>query len=127
MFQSLRFALRALRRSPVFSLTSLASIGLGIGACTSVFAVVNAVLFEPPPFEKPDRLVQLMATEDPASTQPADYIAPLRMLDWLDRDFRTLESVGAYAESGFRIEVEEGFDRVGGEVDLACGIRPISR
>ena len=57
MLSDLKFALRALRRSPGFTIAALATLGLGIAANATVFGVVNAVLLRAYPFREPDRLV----------------------------------------------------------------------
>ena len=53
----LRFAVRQLRRSPSLSAAAILCFALGIGANTSIFTVVDAVLFRPLPFAESDRLV----------------------------------------------------------------------
>ena len=55
----LRFALRLLGRSKLFTLTVIATIAIGTGATTTIFSVVNATLLRPLPFRDPDRLVQV--------------------------------------------------------------------
>lgn len=58
----LRFALRALRRDRAFTLVAVLTLGLGIGATTSLFAVLHAVVLRPLPFPNSDRLVDIATT-----------------------------------------------------------------
>src|SRR4051812_211673 len=54
--QDLTFALRTLRKHLAFTVASLATLALGIGATTAVFTVVNGVLLRPLPYADPSRL-----------------------------------------------------------------------
>ena len=57
--QDVRYALRGFARNPVFAITALATLALGIGATTAVFSVVDRILFRPLPYAHADRLVSI--------------------------------------------------------------------
>jgi predicted permease len=59
LFQDVRYALRMLRKSPVFALVVVLSLGLGIGVNTTIFSFVNAAILRPPAVEKPGQLVEV--------------------------------------------------------------------
>jgi putative ABC transport system permease protein len=66
--RDVRFAARGLRRSPGFAAAAILTLALGIGATTTVFSVVYAIVFKPLPFPNADRLVrvvQLLQRPDP--------------------------------------------------------------
>jgi putative ABC transport system permease protein len=57
--RDLRFGVRLLTKAPGFTAVALATLALGIGAATSIFSVVDAVVFKPLPFRDPDRVLVL--------------------------------------------------------------------
>src|SRR5687767_13495066 len=59
--RDVRYAVRTFLRTPAFSLAAILTMGLGVGATTAVFAVVNAVILRPLPYEDPERIVLVWA------------------------------------------------------------------
>src|SRR5215213_5493473 len=70
-----RIAVRALRRSAVFSLTTILTLALGIGATMIVLAIADAVLVRPLPYRNAERLVVVLENGD-------GPVAPGNYTDW---------------------------------------------
>jgi len=92
----LRYAVRALRRAPVFTLAATLTLALGIGATTAVFTVVNGVLIKPLPFRDADALVSLKHSGPDLNGGPPVGIC-LSMLVTYARENRSFEQIGAWA------------------------------
>lgn len=77
MLHDIRYAIRTSLRRPAFATLVVVTLGLGIGANTAMFSIVDSVLIEPLPFERPDELVYLYGSfkgGDQASISPPDFV-----------------------------------------------------
>ena len=94
LWQDLKFAVRTLRRNLVFTSSCIATLGVGLGAMTTVLCLVSAFLWKPLPFPQPERLVVIQQV-DPRNglwpfTEPA-------LLD-LEQRSRSISTVAAHRE-----------------------------
>jgi putative ABC transport system permease protein len=93
MLASLRFAFRSLLRSPGFTLLAIVTLGLGIGANTAMFSVVNSIILKPLPYPQSDQLQRL----DRVTPQnPQGRVSPADYLD-LRREMDAYGEIGAYS------------------------------
>src|SRR5499427_2144966 len=76
MVHDIRIALRSLPRMPGFSLAFILTLGLGIGANTAIFSVVNGVLLRPLPYPDADRIVHLRQAQTAAGIENVNFSFP---------------------------------------------------
>ncbi|MGH9144594.1 MAG: ABC transporter permease, partial [Vicinamibacterales bacterium] len=97
----LRYTLRLLRKSPLFTLAVIFTVALGIGANTAIFSVVNAVMLRPLPYEQPSRLVWIAEKNDKLNL-PTFATSVLNYLSWKEQS-RTFDALGAFSFATFNL------------------------
>jgi putative ABC transport system permease protein len=88
------YAIRLMRRAPLFTFTVLVTVALAIAANTTIFSVVNAVLIKPVPFTEPDRVFQVAEKNDKLNI-PNFGASILNFLSWREqaKSFEDLAAV----------------------------------
>jgi macrolide transport system ATP-binding/permease protein len=106
----LRFALRQLRRNPVFTITAILVLSIGLCASIAIFAFVDAALIKPLPYREPARLAGVY------EHIPLCELCNLSYPDYLDwkRLNRTFSSIDIYRGSGFMLTTPSGTVEAGG-------------
>ncbi len=92
--QDVRYALRALRNNPGFTLVTTATLALGIGALTAIFSVVNAVLLRPLPYDAPEQLVMLWERNDSQGLERSP-VSPGNLGDWREQT-QTFQAISGF-------------------------------
>jgi macrolide transport system ATP-binding/permease protein len=114
IFQDIRFAFRSLRSRPLFTCVAVVTLGLGIGANTTVFSVVNAILLSGVPLRAPEELVEVYTSEEQDGYPYSVSSYP----DYADLRERTdlFSGVGAFEAFFSRLETDDATEAVWGEV-----------
>ena len=108
--RDLRYGVRSLRRTPLFTCGAIATLALAIGANAAIFSVVHGVLLRQLPFEQPERLFWIW------SNQPGRDRTPFNVPDFADyRDRnRTLQAFAGYFAFNANLSDVESAERVQG-------------
>lgn len=97
------YALRQLRKNPGFTITSVLTLAIGIGATTAIFSLVYGVLLRPLPFPQSDRLVWLNQQDHSLPGVAAESLSYPDYFDWRARN-HTLSGIASYKSSGINFQ-----------------------
>jgi predicted permease len=120
-----RFALRLMRRAPVFTLSAIVMIALAIGANTAIFSLVDAILLRTLPVDRPQDLVFL----DVRGTRGGNGAPPYPCFDRLRRETSGFAGMAAFAGDVLRVEIDGRVEQVFGQTASTnyfevLGLRP---
>lgn len=131
IWQDLRFAVRTLLRSPGFTMIAILTLGLGIGATTAIFTVVDAVLLRPLGAADPEELVILTEYRNEAGdlSRAGGAASPANLFDW-ESQSRSFSSMSYFVQwpqnltgDGEPQEVQVQFSR--GNLFSTLGVQPL--
>ena len=99
LVQDLRYAVRMLAKSPVFTAIAVVTLALGIGGNTAIFSVVNAVLLKPLPYSNPNQL-SILSEKSPEF--PEMSVAYPNFEEWRDQN-HSFEAMAAFRTESFSL------------------------
>jgi predicted permease len=100
VLQDVRYAIRTLRRDAGFAAFAILIVALGIGASSTVFSVLNAILLTPPPFHDPARLVWLANHDESGLSGQTTQVGPFLDLRESNQSFSDLAAYFAFYGTG---------------------------
>jgi putative ABC transport system permease protein len=127
VMSAIRLAVRQFRQHPTFAIVTVLVLGLGTGAATTVFTVVDSVVLQPLPYAEPDRLVTLWDTNTEKGLAH-DPISPVNFMDY--RQLPVFTDAAGWWRPGINL-TEPGKDpmrvntiEVGGNIFEVLGVKP---
>ncbi len=112
--QDFKYSVRALRRSPGFTLVVILALALGIGANTAIFSIVNGALLRPLQYPQPDHLVMLWARfTDIGLPKDQNAFSPPELVD-VKRLNTSLSHVAAFQTTGANVNFTGTPERIDG-------------
>jgi predicted permease len=110
LLQDVAYALRGLRKNLAFTLVAVLTLGLGIGANTAIFSVVNGVVLKPLEYSEPSRLV-MITSQFPSLGFDKFWVSPPEYVE-LQEWNRSFEVIGAYRLGNASVGTEDAPLRV---------------
>lgn len=127
--QDIRYTSRQLRKSPGFTLTAILMLGLGIGATTAIFSIVEGVLLRPLPFPDSGRLVTLGDVLEGSNYASGAYVTAQDIRNYM-RDAHSFTHLGGYQPRAYELSGSDDpqpvrASRMSGEVFSALEVAPL--
>ena len=125
----LRHSWRGLLRTPGFLITSVGTLALAIGAVTGMFSVVNTVLLQPLPFQRPDRLVVLSGTA-PGSDLPDRFGLGFDFYFEYKENSKLLDGIFVFGGGTSTLRTDDRVERISmafptNDMYATLGVRPM--
>jgi len=111
LLKDLRYCVRSLLRQPSFTVVAVLTLGLGIGANTAIFSVINALVLTPPSIAEPERVVAIWQTA--IGKRFEGSFSYLDIVDYNSRN-RSFEAIAGYKSNGFVVSENGDGQRIEG-------------
>jgi putative ABC transport system permease protein len=112
LLRNLRYTLRQLGKAPVFTITAVLTLALGIGATTAIYTVVYATLLAPMPYPNPDQLVMVWSKIGQFSK---NGVSAGDFLDWQQQN-HSFQKLVAFSGTSFNLAGKEAPEMVRGSM-----------
>src|SRR6185436_8008264 len=86
IIKDIRFGIRSLLKRPAFTFIAIITLGLGIGANSAIFSVINGVLWRPLPYQNPQQLVSVWENHKARGGPEREWFSPSDFADWRDQN-----------------------------------------
>jgi len=104
--QDIRYALRSLKKTPGVTALVVLSLALAIAGNTTVFSLLNGILYRPMPYEQPERLAIVGTYQDPALAGQINGATVANLLDWRERQ-KVFTGMAAYTNRVVNVGPQE--------------------
>ena len=117
LIQDIRYSIRAMMKSPGFAAVAILSLALGIGANTSIFSVVNAVLLRSLPYKNPDHLAMLfIESEQPGKAAEISDLWSYPKFRVLRDTSQSFEQIAVVSDQNFPLTGTDSPERLNAEM-----------
>jgi predicted permease len=107
-YRDFLLGLRMLRKNPLFCLTAILTLALGIGANTAIFALLYGLLLRSLPAKSPDELAQIRMVSTASKFNDADSSIPYRMIEQFRHEQQSFSDISIWSRAFVPLEDSEG-------------------
>ena len=111
LLKDIKYGSRSLLKRPGFTLIAIITLALSIGANTTIFSIINAVVLSPPRITEPDRVVALWKTSKDKRRE--GFVSYLNLQEWRART-QSFEDIAGYKPNGFNVIQQGEAERIQG-------------
>ena len=124
LVETIRHTFRGWRHAPVWAVTAIVTLSLGVTANMAIFSLVQAVLLRPLPYPAPERLIEVFETE-PKVANGTFRVSLLNYLSWSERT-KHFQAIAAFQDAAFNVTGDDDGERAPGLLVTASLFRVLA-